>query len=84
MCYNNTTYKSPPMVRVTAGGLEPPRQLASGCQDRHVCQFHHAVSVENLGEEVYQTAPLPNPLILSIYLNMGICQGVKLQYTQII
>ena len=33
-CYNTI---------VTAGGLEPPRQLASGCQDRYVCQFHHAV-----------------------------------------
>ena len=48
MCYNNT-YKSPPMVKMTAGGLEPPRQLpASSCQDYCVCQLHHAVRSENL------------------------------------
>ena len=41
LCYNTI---------VTAGGFEPPRQLASGCQDRHVCQFHHAVRSENLVE----------------------------------
>lgn len=47
MCYN-TTYKSPPVVIMTAGGLEPPRQLpASSCQDYCVCLLHHAVSSEN-------------------------------------
>jgi len=50
LCYNISTYKPPPMVMMTAGGLEPPRQLASGCQDRYVCQFHHAVRSENLVE----------------------------------
>ena len=52
-CYN---------ITVTAGGLEPPRQLASGCQDRYVCQFHHAVSVENLeGESLPAVTPSKSP-----------------------
>ena len=50
MCYN-ITYKSPPMVIVTAGGLEPPRQMsANRFQSYRACQLHHAVSVENQGE----------------------------------
>ena len=50
LCYNAFTYKSPPVVIMTAGGLEPPRQFpASSCQDYCVCQLHHAV-VENIGE----------------------------------
>lgn len=39
MCYNIVTYKLPPLA---ARRFERLRQLASGCQDRHVCQFHHA------------------------------------------
>ena len=47
---------------LTAGGLEPPRQLASGCQDRHVCQFHHAVNSENLeGENLPAKTPSESP-----------------------
>jgi len=62
MCYNTITYKSPPVVIMTAGGLEPPRQLASGCQDRYVCQFHHAVSSENLeGESLPAETPSKSP-----------------------
>ena len=58
MCYNIFTYKSPPMA---LGRLELPRQLASGCQDRHVCQFHHS-AVENRGGCSCQDATRPNPL----------------------
>lgn len=57
MCYNISTYKSPP---VTLGRLELPRQLASGCQDRHVCQFHH--SAIEIGEgDLAKDCPSPNP-----------------------
>ena len=53
-CYN---------IIVTAGGLEPPWQLASGCQDRHVCQFHHAVNLENLeGESLPAETPSKSPI----------------------
>ena len=52
LCYNIVkSYTSPPMVIMTAGGFEPPRQLpASSCQDYCVCQLHHAVRSENLVE----------------------------------
>jgi hypothetical protein len=50
-CYN-VTY-------MTAGRLELPRQLASGCQDRHVCHFHHAV--KSRGSTPAKLLLPPNP-----------------------
>ena len=68
-CYN-ITY-------MTAGGLEPPRQLASGCQDRYVCQFHHAVG-ENRGSAPAKLLLPPTPLqniIKGVYLFVNIICG---------
>ena len=41
LCYNSI---------VGLGGFEPPRQLASSCQDYHGCQLRHSPSAENLVE----------------------------------
>lgn len=43
------------------GGLEPPRQLASGCQDRHVCQFHHSAVRSGGSAPAKMLLPLSTP-----------------------
>jgi len=66
MCYNNFTYESPPLVAL--GEFESPRQLASGCQDRHVCQFHHS-AIKSSGEGSFDKGlPSPKPLLNLIIL----------------
>lgn len=63
LCYN-ITYKSPPMVRMTAGGLEPPKPQATEFQARPVCHFQHAVSFENLdGESLPAETPSKLPCL---------------------
>lgn len=67
MCYNTITYKSPPVVIMTAGGLEPPRQLpASSCQDYCVCLLHHAVTESREGY-LAKDCPSPKPPQLKRY-----------------
>ncbi len=70
-CYNTITYKSPPMG---TGGFEPPRQLASGCQDRHVCQFHHTPISENRGAAPAKLHAPQFPLMTNINPFWGVCQ----------
>ncbi len=67
MCYNVSTYKSPPVVMVALGEFESPRQLASGCQDRHVCQFHHSANESGEGD-LAKDCPSPKlPQLISYY-----------------
>jgi len=68
-CYNVFTYKSPPVVIVALGGLEPPRQLASGCQDRYVCQFHHS-AVESGEGDLAKDCPSPKLPQIKHYHNI--------------
>ena len=56
MCYNTFTYKSPPQVKMTAGGFEPPRQLsANSFQSYRACQLHHAVSLQGEGSGYFSS-----------------------------
>lgn len=59
-CYNSI---------MTAGGLEPPRQLsASSCQDYCGCQLHHAVYSENQeGGSLPTQTPSEFPLLKSYH-----------------
>ncbi len=68
VCYNiSRSYVSPPVVIMTAGGFEPPRQLtASSCQDYCVCQLHHAVA--EIGEgDLAKDCPSPKSPQLQNY-----------------
>lgn len=60
LCYNIiVTCK---LYSLALGGFEPPRQLACGCQDRYVCQFHHSAITENQrGESSSPANPLSSP-----------------------
>ena len=58
VCYNIVTSYIPPMA---LGRFELPRQLASGCQDCHVCQLRHS-AVKSGGSA---SAKILLPLILS-------------------
>jgi hypothetical protein len=76
MCYNITrSYKSPPMVKMTAGGLEPPRQLsASSAQSYCVCLLHHAVLKSGGSAPAKMLLPLTLLILLKHnfdYLSMG-------------
>lgn len=71
LCYNIVKlYTSPPMVIMTAGGLEPPRQLpASSCQDYCGCQLHHAVAESGEGD-LAKDCPSPKLPQLKRYHNL--------------
>ena len=70
MCYNTITYKSPLVVIMTAGGLEPPRQLsANSFQSYRACQLHHAVAESGEGD-LAKDCPSPKPPQLKDYHNL--------------
>ena len=80
MCYN-ITYKSPPMVMMTAGGLEPPRQLpASRTQIYCACQLHHAVAESGEDELAKDFSSPPSPQLKGYY-NLAILSRLYTQYT---
>ena len=70
-CYNTITYKSPPMVIMATGGLEPPRQLsANSFQSYRACQLHH-VAVMSIGKES-SLSELSFPMLLLLrYIVLG-------------
>ena len=59
------------MVKVTAGGLEPPQQLtANSFQSYRACLLHHAVRSENLERESLPANP-PSKLHSEEYIPDG-------------
>lgn len=83
-CYNRVTYKSPPVVIMTAGEFESPRHKATEFQARPVCRFQHAVAESGEGD-LAKDCPSPKPPQLKRYhilqsLSLVICGLLSYEY----